>query len=191
MRQPISAGTRWSSIPSRIAFMSPTSDRLPSTMRCPSLQVNCPLVASCRNFRPLVPADADFALGLQRLGKIVVRLHPQPGLRGAAESFGEANRHFRADAGALIDEIIQRLPGNAKGLRARGYAQSERLKALLPHDAARVRWGLHGHRPVPVIMIIDNLKLEPTYSGAATARPIQSRTNWQLRFAHAPERRHA
>src|SRR5258708_21589830 len=139
MRRLISAGIRWSSIPSRIVFSLPTSDRLPSTMLCHNPEENRSLSLSSGNFRPLVAADADFALGFKGLGKIVVRLHPQPGLRGAAESFCEADCHFRADSGALIHEIIQRLPGNAERLRSRGYAQSERLKSFLPDDAARVR----------------------------------------------------
>jgi len=81
-------------------------------------------------------------------------------LRGAAEGFGEADCHFRADAGALIDEVIQRLPGNAKDFRPRGYAQSERLKAFVPDDASGVRRVLHRHGRVPFQVMIDQIDIQ-------------------------------
>ena len=93
--------------------------------------------SSSRNTRSLVTADFDFGFGPKRFGKIVVRLHAQPSLRGAAESFGKTNCHFWTDAGALIDQIVQRLPGNTQNFGARGDAQSERLKAFFANDAAR------------------------------------------------------
>jgi len=76
MRQPISAGIRWSSIPPRIAFMLRTLDQSPSTIHCPNLEENCSPFFSCRSFRPVVAAGADFALGFESLGEIVVGLHP-------------------------------------------------------------------------------------------------------------------
>jgi hypothetical protein len=66
--------------------------------------------SSRRNFGPAVPANSNFVFGFERLSKVVVGLHAKPSMRGTAEGFRESDCHFRADAGAMVDEIVQRLP---------------------------------------------------------------------------------
>src|SRR5216684_7155842 len=125
-------------------------------MRKHEPQVN----SSSGSFRTTVTANAYLAFGFESLSKIVVGLHPQPGLCGSAERFGQTNCHFGTNASALVDQIVQRLPRNSENLCARRYAQSERLKAFLPDDASGVGRVLHRHDFLPFLMIINQLNIK-------------------------------
>ena len=63
---------------------------------------------------------------LARLREVIGCLHPQPGIRGAAERFLQANNHLRGDRRLFVYHVIQRLPGQTKRLfmtvRARDLA---------------------------------------------------------------------
>ena len=112
------------------------------------------------NVRPAVAANPNFALGFERLSKIVVGLHAKPRLGSTSESFGQADGHFRTDTGAKVDEIVQRLSGNTKYFRSRCHAQSEWPKAFLPNNTTRVRRVFHRHDGFPFLMIINQLNVK-------------------------------
>ena len=52
--------------------------------------------------------------------------------RRAPKRLGEAQRHFRCDAGAAVENRRESLARNAQALRRLGHGQIERLKAVLP-----------------------------------------------------------
>src|ERR1017187_10427593 len=83
-------------------------------------------------------ADLDFAFVLAGCREVVRKLHAQPRLLSAAERFGQPDRHLRADAGLAVDDVIERLPGDAENLCPCGDGQAQGLKAIMPDDAAGI-----------------------------------------------------
>jgi len=59
-------------------------------------------------------------------------------------AFREPDRHLRADAGLAVDEVVQRLPGDAENLCAAGHRQAQRLKTIMPDDPAGMHGVFHG-----------------------------------------------
>src|ERR1017187_470078 len=86
----------------------------------------------------MLAAHLDFALVLAGSCEIVGKLHSKPGFRRAAKGLREANCHLGADARLAVNDVVERLPADAKNLRALGNGQAQRLEAIMPHDATRV-----------------------------------------------------
>src|ERR1019366_8589139 len=93
----------------------------------------------------MLAANFDFALVLAGSCEIVGKLHSKPGFRRAAKGLREANRHLGADARLAVNDVVERLPADAENFRSLGYGQTQRLKAIMPHDATRMYRILHGH----------------------------------------------
>src|SRR5580700_7079346 len=90
-------------------------------------------------------ADLDFALAFAGLGEIISQLHPQPGFGRAAKGLREADGHVRADARLAVNDVVERLAADAENLRALGYGQAQRLKAIIPYNSSRVCGIFHRH----------------------------------------------
>jgi hypothetical protein len=113
----------------------------------------------CGHFRPTITPDPNFAFRFKSPSEIVVGLHPQPSLWVTAKSFCEANRHLGTDTSALIYKIIERLPRHTKNSSAGSHGQPERLKTIVPDDAARVRWIFHGHVFLPFLVVVNQFNI--------------------------------
>ena len=60
--------------------------------------------------RPLHTLDLNLVPSLPRLGKIIIKLHLEPGFRTAAESLGKPDGHFRRNPALAVHNIVERLP---------------------------------------------------------------------------------
>lgn len=91
----------------------------------------------------------------------------EPGFGTPSEDFGESDGHFGGDAAFSVDEFGESGASDADGVRSLSDRQAERLDALAPHKAARMRWTLHrrglfsfsvmrsGGNPSVVLEIVD------------------------------------
>lgn len=50
------------------------------------------------------------------LSEVIGGLHAQPGICRATKGFLKANRHFGRNASLLVDQVVESLAANAKGL---------------------------------------------------------------------------
>ena len=73
------------------------------------------------DFLAPIPSHLDAVLILPRLREVVRELHLEPRLRCAAECFRQPNRHFGADAGLAVNDVVECLPGHTKQLRSVGH----------------------------------------------------------------------
>ena len=91
-----------------------------------------------RGARQLRRVALDLEIGLvgARLCQVVVGLHLQPGVRRPAEDLLKADGHVGADAGLLVDDVIQGLAADAKDLGCTLDGQMQRRKAIVFDDAA-------------------------------------------------------
>lgn len=71
-------------------------------------------------------------------------LQAEPHVRGAAEGFGEAQRHFGGDAGGAVDELAEGLAADAQGLGTLSDGEAGGLETVELDREAGV-WGVeHG-----------------------------------------------
>jgi len=97
------------------------------------------------NLRPLDPFHLDPSSLSFRLRQIEFQLHPEPHFWAAAEGLGKPDGHFRRNPGATIHQIIEGLSRNAERPRSLRYGETQRLDALLPHNASRMGRVFHAH----------------------------------------------
>ena len=107
--------------------------------------------------RRFVARDFDLILALHRPGKVVVHLHAQPGIRGAAESLLEPDGHFRSDARFAIKKVIQGLAAHTENLGSGSDGKSERYQAIVPDNAPRMHRIFHGHEYSPFLMVVHQV----------------------------------
>lgn len=79
------------------------------------------------------------ARALAGLGEVIDELMLKPFLGVCVEGFGEAERHFRRDAGMAVDEVVQRLTRDTEYPRAFGHGERMQLKALAANKLARMQ----------------------------------------------------
>ena len=96
-----------------------------------------------RDFRRK-PRHLDRCGAMADLGKIVIRLHPQPSVGGAAERLFEPKRHFRRDGAASGDEVVKLLARNAEPLCGLDNRNAHFLDTVANHLAG-VRRVFHRH----------------------------------------------
>src|SRR5687768_3873644 len=69
----------------------------------------------CRSFLcGRVTLDGDLVLLLSRSRQLERHLKAQPHISRRAEGLFQPDRHLRADAGLLVDEVVQRLASDAE-----------------------------------------------------------------------------
>ena len=107
--------------------------------------------------RGFVTRDFDLILALHRPGKVVVHLHAQPGIRGAAESLLQSDGHFRSDARFAINKVIQSLAAHTENLGSGSDGKSERYQAIVPDNPPRMRGIFHGHEYSPFLMVVNQV----------------------------------
>jgi hypothetical protein len=79
-----------------------------------------------------VAFNLDSALcGPASLGEIMGCLHPQPGVCATTESKVESNRHFRRDAAASVNQIIEGLAGDTQDLGGGSDSEPQGIKAVV------------------------------------------------------------
>lgn len=67
---------------------------------------------------------------LARLCKVIIHLHPKPGIRRTAESFFKPDRHFRCNVAASGHNIMKLLARNADAFSGFRDTQVKIVKAL-------------------------------------------------------------
>jgi len=107
--------------------------------------------------RGFVTRDFDLILALHRPGKVVVHLHAQPGIRGAAESLLQSDGHFRSDARFAINKVIQSLAAHTENLGSGSDGKSERYQAIVPDNPPRMHGIFHGHEYSPFLMVVNQV----------------------------------
>jgi hypothetical protein len=95
--------------------------------------------------RNVLTAHLDFALVFAGGCEVIRKLHPQPRFFRAAESLGQTDSHFGANAGFAVNDLCKGLPCNAENLCGCRDRQAERLKAIMPDDATGMHGVFHGH----------------------------------------------
>lgn len=70
----------------------------------------------------------------------MTHLKAEPELSSTAEGLRKPNCHFRGNPGLTVDQIVQSLARNAQHLGARGDGEPQGFEAILPDNAAGVRW---------------------------------------------------
>src|SRR3984957_267884 len=107
------------------------------------------LSLSAHFLKCMIAADLDFALFFSRLCEIVGKLHPQPRFRRAAKCLGETYRHLGADPRLSVQNVVERLPGDAKDLRPLRDGESQRFKIRGANAASGMRRIFHRHDIAP------------------------------------------
>lgn len=128
----------------------------------------------------MLTLDFDLALVFSGLCEIIGKLHPQPRFRCAAKGLREADRHLRADPRLAVDDVVERLSGDAQDLRSLRDGQAQGFKACAPYDTSGMCGILDGHGVVPLfrLVIVDqfNVKRIPALKAENNA-PVRPNGN--------------
>lgn len=93
----------------------------------------------------MIALDVDARFMFARLGAIIRRLHLDSNVRGAAERLCKPDRHIRRDAGFVVYDVIERLPGDAEDFSALRDGKTQRFQAFKSDNTAGMRGALHRH----------------------------------------------
>ena len=69
---------------------------------------------------------------------VALQIHPEVG--SVAEQFAESDSHLGRDRLFLVQNIVERLPGDSEGGRHCRLAHAYRRKNILSEYFARMRW---------------------------------------------------
>lgn len=70
---------------------------------------------------------------LERLGQVVIGLHPEPRLRTAAKCLGQPNCHFGGNSRSAINQVIKGLARDTENLCGFSDGEAKRFKTIVPN----------------------------------------------------------